>query len=149
MMRLLVAISLTLPLVILTGCGTVGNLSSSELLAPGLAIGGASLGAFVSENEDNGTRLAATAGGGLIGWISGLFVTEGIKAEKKDEFRSGYELGQSNATKSLYWNIQELHEAKKHSDGKVVYYQIPADYPADGARRTPGSVIMPIVQKSE
>lgn len=129
-----------------TGCSTVGNLTTSDLVAPGLAIGGASLGAFAANDEDEGTRLAATAGGGLIGWLAGLFVTEGVEKEKKDEFRSGYELGQSNATKSLYWNIQGLHEAKTQAESKVIYYQIPADYPNDGARRTPGSVVMPVVK---
>ena len=90
-----------------TGCSTVGNMATSELVAPGLAIGGASLGAFAAKDESDGTRLAATAGGGLIGWLAGLFITKGVDQEKKDEFRTGYELGQSNATKSLYWNIQE------------------------------------------
>ncbi len=129
-----------------TGCSTVGNLTPSDLVEPGLAIGGASLGAFAANDEDEGTRLAATAGGGLIGWLAGLFVTEGVEKEKKDEFRSGYELGQSNATKSLYWNIQSMHEAKNQPESKVIYYQIPADYPNDGAQRTPGSVVMPVVK---
>ena len=129
-----------------TGCSTVGNLATSELVSPGLAIGGASLGAFAAKNEDDGTRLAATAGGGLIGWLGGLFITKGIEQEKKDEFRSGYDLGQSNATKSLYWNIQGLHEAKNQPNSQVIYYQIPADYPADGANRTPGSVMMPVAE---
>ena len=71
-----------------TGCSTVGELSTSELVAPGLAIGGATLGAFAAENEDEGTRLAATAGGGLIGWLVGMFTTQSIKKEKKEEFRS-------------------------------------------------------------
>ena len=127
------------------GCSTVGNMATSELVAPGLAIGGASLGAFAAKDESDGTRLAATAGGGLIGWLSGLFITKGIEQEKKDEFRTGYELGQSNATKSLYWNIQGLHEAKNHPESQVIYYQIPADYPTDGANRTPGSVMLPVV----
>ena len=130
----------------MTGCSSVGELSTSELVAPGLAIGGATLGAFAAENEDEGTRLAATAGGGLIGWLVGLFTTQNIKKEKKEEFRSGYELGQSNATKSLYWNIQTLHEAKNQPDSQVIYYQIPADYPHDGAKRTPGSVLMPVTE---
>ena len=81
----------------------------------------------------------------LIGWLAGLFITKGVDQEKKDEFRTGYELGQSNATKSLYWNIQGLHEAKNQLDSQVIYYQIPADYPADGANRTPGSVMLPVV----
>lgn len=135
-----------LALFILTGCSTVGNLTPSELVAPGLAIGGASLGSFAAKDEDDGMRLAATAGGGLIGWLAGLFVTDGVEQEKKDEFRSGYELGQSNATKSMYWNIQGLHEAKNQPDATVTYYQIPADYPADGANRTPGSVLMPVAR---
>ena len=129
-----------------TGCCTVGELSTSELVAPGLAIGGATLGAFAAENEDEGTRLAATAGGGLIGWLVGMFTTQSIKKEKKEEFRSGYELGQSNATKSLYWNLQLLHEAKNQPDSQVVYYQIPADYPLDGAKRNPGSVLLPVTE---
>lgn len=127
------------------GCSTVGNLATSELVAPGLAIGGASLGAFAAKDEDDGTRLAATSGGGLIGWLSGLFITKGVEQEKKDEFRSGYELGQSNATKALYWNLQSLHEARNQPESQVIYYQIPADYPSDGAQRTPGSVLMPVV----
>ena len=72
-------------------------------------------------------------------------VQKGVDQEKKDEFRTGYELGHSNATKSLYWNIQGLHEAKNQPDSQVIYYQIPADYPADGANRTPGSVMLPVV----
>lgn len=129
----------------LSGCSTVGNVSVSELVAPGLAIGGSSLGAFAAKDEDDGTRLAATAGGGLIGWITGLFITKGVEKEKKEEFRSGYELGQSNATKSLYWQMQALHEAKNQPDSQVVYYRIPADYPQDGANRQPGDVLLPIV----
>ena len=101
-----------------TGCSTVGNMATSELVAPGLAIGGASLGAFAAKDESDGTRLAATAGGGLIGWLAGLFITKGVDQEKKDEFRTGYELGQSNATKSLYWNIQGLHEAKNQPESQ-------------------------------
>jgi hypothetical protein len=132
----------------LTGCSTVGKLTGSDLVAPGLAVGGATLGAFATEDEDSGTRLAATAGGGLIGYLTGLFFSEGAKSGKKEEFRSGYELGQSNATKSLYWNIQKLHEAQNQPESKVVYYQIPVDYPDDGAKRTPGSVVMPIVQSN-
>lgn len=130
----------------ITGCSTIGKLSPSDLVAPGLVIGGASLGAFAAKDESDGTRLAATAGGGLLGWLASIFVTDGVDQEKKDEFRSGYELGQSNATKSLYWNIQSLHTAKNQQDSKVVYYQIPADYPQDGANRTPGSVVMPIAE---
>ena len=130
----------------MTGCSTVSNTSISELVAPGLAISGATLGALGAKDESEGTRLAATAGGGLIGWLVGLFVTKGIQQEKKDEFRSGYELGQSNATKSLYWQIQQLHEAKNQPDSQVVYYQIPADYPNDGANRTDGTVMLPVAQ---
>ena len=33
------------------GCSTVGNMATSELVAPGLAIGGASLGAFAAKDE--------------------------------------------------------------------------------------------------
>lgn len=76
-----------------SGCSAVGNMATSELVAPGLGIGGASLGAFAAKDESDGTRLAATAGGGLIGWLTGLFVTKGVDQEKKDEFRTGYELG--------------------------------------------------------
>ena len=130
----------------MTGCSTVSNTRISELVAPGLAISGATLGALGAKDESEGTRLAATAGGGLVGWLVGLFVTKGIEQEKKDEFRSGYELGQSNATKSLYWQIQQLHEAKNQPDSQVVYYQIPADYPNDGAKRTDGTVMLPVVQ---
>jgi len=148
-MKLLTSAFFVLLLAGLTGCSTVSNLSTSDLVTPGLAIGGATLGAFATEDEDSGTQLAATAGGGLLGWLAGLFLTEGVESEKKEEFRSGYELGQSNATKSLYWNMQALHEAKNQSGSKVIYYQIPADYPDDGARRTPGSVVMPIVQCNE
>ena len=36
----------------MSGCSTVGNLATSELVAPGLAIGGASLGAFAANDED-------------------------------------------------------------------------------------------------
>lgn len=130
----------------LTGCSTVSNTTISELVAPGLAISGATLGALGAKEESEGTRLAATAGGGLIGWLVGLFITKGIQQEKKDEFRSGYELGQSNATKSLYWQIQQLHEAKNQPDSQVIYYQIPADYPNDNANRTEGTVLLPVVQ---
>lgn len=129
-----------------TGCSTVSNTSIPELVAPGLAIGGATLGAFASKDESEGNRLAATAGAGLIGWLAGLFVTKGIQQEKKDEFRSGYELGQSNATKSLYWQFQQLHEGKNRPESEVVYYQIPADYPDDGANRTDGTVLFPVVR---
>ena len=129
-----------------TGCSTVGNMATAELVAPGLAIGGASLGAFAAKDESDGTSLAATAGGGLIGWLAGLFITQGVDQEKKDEVRTGYELGQSNATNSLYWNIQGLHEAKKQPESQVIYDQIPADYPVDGANRTPGSVMLPVVR---
>ena len=130
----------------MTGCSTVSNTSISELVAPGLAIGGATLGALGAKDESEGTRIAATAGGGLVGWLVGLFVTKGIQQEKKDEFRSGYELGQSNASKSLYWQIQQLHEAKNQPDSQVIYYRIPADYPNDGANRTDGTVMLPVVQ---
>ena len=130
----------------MTGCSTVSSTSISELVAPGLAVGGGTLGAFAAQHESEGTRLAATAGGGLIGWLAGLFLTKGIQQEKKKEFRSGYELGQSNATKSLYWQMQQLHEAKNQVDSQVVYYQIPADYPNDGANRTEGTVLLPVVQ---
>ncbi len=130
----------------ITGCSTVSNTRISDLVAPGLAISGATLGALGAKDESEGTRLVATAGGGLIGWLVGLFFTKGIEQEKKDEFRSGYELGQSNATKSLYWQIQQLHEAKNQPDSQVVYYQIPADYPDDGAKRTDGTVMLPVVK---
>lgn len=130
----------------MTGCSTVSNTRISDLVAPGLAISGATLGALGAKDESEGTRLVATAGGGLIGWLVGLFFTKGIEQEKKDEFRSGYELGQSNATKSLYWQIQQLHEAKNQPDSQVVYYQIPADYPDDGAKRTDGTVMLPVVK---
>lgn len=130
----------------MTGCSTVSNTRISDLVAPGLAISGATLGALGAKDESEGTQLVATAGGGLIGWLVGLFFTKGIEQEKKDEFRSGYELGQSNATKSLYWQIQQLHEAKNQPDSQVVYYQIPADYPDDGAKRTDGTVMLPVVK---
>ena len=130
----------------MSGCSTVSSTKVSELVAPGLAVGGGTIGAWAAKNESDGTRLAATAGGGLIGWIAGLFITKGVEEEKKEEFRSGYELGQSNATKSLYWQLQQLHEAKNQPDSTVIYYHIPADYPEDGANRTPGSIVLPVVQ---
>ena len=130
----------------MSGCSSVGSLSTSEQVAPGLAIGSATLGAFATEDADNGTRIATTAGSGLVGWLVGMFTTQKIQKEKKEEFRSGYELGQSNAVKSLYWNIQSLHEAKNQPENQVIYYQIPADYPSDGANRTPGSVLMPVTE---
>lgn len=133
----------------ISGCSSVGKLTTSDLVTPGLVIGGASLGAFAAEGESEGTRLAATAGGGLLGWLASVFITDGVQQEKKDEFRSGYELGQSNATKSLYWNMQSLHEARNQPDSRVIYYQIPADYPQDGANRTPGSVMMPIAHDAK
>lgn len=83
---------------------------------------------------------------GLIGWLAGLFMTKGIQQEKRDEFRSGYELGQSNATKSLYWTLQALHEGTSQPPSQVTYYRIPADYPADGAKRTEGSIVLPVIQ---
>ena len=144
--KLIYCIGISSLILSMTGCSTVSNTRISELVAPGLAIGGATLGALGAIDESEGTRLAATAGGGLVGWLVGLFVTKGIEQEKKDEFRSGYELGQSNATKSLYWQIQQLHEAKNQPDSQVVYYQIPADYPNDGAKRTDGTVMLPVVQ---
>lgn len=131
---------------LLSGCSTVSKTAISELVAPGLAIGGGTLGAFAAQDGSNGARLAATAGGGLIGWLTGLFITKGIEQEKQDEFRSGYELGQSNAAKSLYWQMQKLHEAQNRQNSQVVYYRIPADEPQDGANRTPGSVLMPVVE---
>ncbi len=130
----------------ISGCANVCRMNTAELVSPGLAIGGATLGAFAAEDESEGTRLAATAGGGLIGFLAGLFITDGQEKEKKEEFRSGYELGQSNATKSLYWNLQKLHESKNQPDAQVIYYQIPADYPQDGANRNSGTVLMPVVQ---
>ena len=144
--KLIYCIGISALILSMTGCSTVSNTRISELVAPGLAISGATLGALGAKDESEGTRLAATAGGGLVGWLVGLFVTKGIEQEKKDEFRSGYELGQSNATKSLYWQIQQLHEAKNQPDSQVVYYQIPADYPNDGANRTDGTVMLPVVQ---
>jgi hypothetical protein len=144
--KLIYCIGISALILSMTGCSTVSNTRISELVAPGLAISGATLGALGTKDESEGTRLAATAGGGLVGWLVGLFVTKGIEQEKKDEFRSGYELGQSNATKSLYWQIQQLHEAKNQPDSQVIYYRIPADYPNDGANRTDGTVLLPVVQ---
>lgn len=144
--KLIYCIGVSALILSMTGCSTVSNTSISELVAPGLATGGATLGALGAKDESEGTRIAATAGGGLVGWLVGLFVTKGIQQEKKDEFRSGYELGQSNASKSLYWQIQQLHEAKNQPDSQVIYYRIPADYPNDGANRTDGTVMLPVVQ---
>ena len=40
----------------LTGCSTVSNTTISELVAPGLAISGATLGALGAKEESEGTR---------------------------------------------------------------------------------------------
>lgn len=118
----------------------------SDLVAPGLGIAGSTIGAYATRDESSGTQAAWTAGGGLIGFLAGLFLKKGVDEEKKDEFRTGYELGQSNASKSLYWNIQKLHNGENASNEKVVYYNIPASYPNDGVARVPGMVVMPVVE---
>ena len=50
----------------MSGCSTVSSTKVSELVAPGLAVGGGTIGAGAAKNESDGTRLAATAGGGVV-----------------------------------------------------------------------------------
>jgi len=130
----------------LPSCSSVSNLNPSDLVAPGLGIIGSTIGAYATKDESTGTQMAATAGGGLAGILAGWFIKKGVEDEKQKEFRTGYELGQSNASKSLYWNIQKLHNGAHDSKEKVVYYNIPASYPNDGVARVPGSVVMPVVE---
>jgi hypothetical protein len=131
------------------GCSTVGNLKASSFVSPALAVGGGTLGAYATRGESEGTQIAATAAGGFTGWLAGLFLTEGIEKEKKDEFRTGYELGQSNATKSLYWSYQKLHEGKKSSHENIVYVNLPSPQINDGAKRAPSYVAFPIVSNKQ
>ena len=133
---------------LLSACSSVSNLKASNFVSPALAVGSGTIGAYVTRGESKGTQIAATTAGGFTGWLVGLFLTEGIDKEKKDEFRTGYELGQSNATKSLYWSYQKLHEAKKSSNESIVYVNLPTPPINDGARRNLSFVSFPIVSNN-
>ena len=146
---ILFTMSILSAMLFINGCSTVGNLKASQFVSPALAVGGGTLGAYATRGESEGTQIAATAAGGFTGWLAGLFLTEGIDKEKKEEFRTGYELGQSNATKSLYWSYQKLHEAKKSSKNSVVYVNLPAPYINDGAKRAPSFISFPIVESNK
>lgn len=128
------------------GCAQMANTPKSALLTPLLTAGGGAAGLYAGKDKDIGTQMAYAGGGALGGYLAGQFLEAGFKEEKAKEFRAGYDLGQSNATKNLYWNIQKLHEAQNAGNNQLIYYQLPIQYPQDGANRVPGSVMMPVVE---
>lgn len=131
----------------LCGCtaSQIKNSSASDILAPGLGLGGAMVGLYAAEGEDTGTQLAATGAGGLAGFLLGQFIESGFEDEKAKEFKSGFDLGRSNASKELYWNYQKLHEAQDGGDVKLRLYELPTLYPDDGVNRVPDTITLPVM----
>lgn len=145
MKRVIIVFSAGLLLVAASGCAQMANTPKSELLTPLLTAGGGAAGLYAGKDKDIGTQMAYAGAGALGGYLAGEFISYGFKEEKAKEFRAGYDLGQSNATKNLYWNIQKLHEAQNEGNNQLIYYQLPIQYPQDGVNRVPGSVMMPVV----
>lgn len=134
--------------VFLCGCTTsqIKKSSPADVLAPGLGLGGALIGLYAAEGEDQGTQLVATGVGGLAGYLLGEFVENGFEDDKAKEFKAGFDLGRSNASKELYWNYQKLHEAQNGGDVKLRMYELPAVYPDDGINRVPDAITLPVME---
>ena len=87
-------------------------------------------------------RRAAAAGAFLLG----QFIENDFKEEKAKEYRAGYDLGRANSIKELYWLTQQLHRAQDGDQPQMQMYELPVQYPADGAKYVPDTVYLPVVK---
>ena len=85
---------------------------------------------------------AAAAGAFLLG----QFIENDFKEEKAKEYRAGYDLGRANSIKELYWLTQQLHRAQDGDQPQMQMYELPVQYPADGAKYVPDTVYLPVVK---
>ena len=115
----------------LCGCSSsqLANTSASGLLAPALGLGGGLAGLYA-------------AGAFLLG----QFIENDFKEEKAKEYRAGYDLGRANSIKELYWLTQQLHRAQDGDQPQMQMYELPVQYPADGAKYVPDTVYLPVVK---
>ena len=132
----------------LCGCSSsqLANTSASGLLAPALGLGGGLAGLYATEDEDIGTQLAATGAAAAGAFLLGQFIENDFKEEKAKEYRAGYDLGRANSIKELYWLTQQLHRAQDGDQPQMQMYELPVQYPADGAKYVPDTVYLPVVK---
>ena len=116
------------------------------MLAPALGLGGALAGSYVAKDEDDGTRLAATGAAAAGAFLLGQFIETDFREEKAKEYRAGYDLGRSNSVKELYWLYQKLHQAEDGESRSSRIYELPVQYPNDGVKYVPSSVVLSIVE---
>ena len=132
----------------LCGCSSsqLANTSASGLLAPALGLGGGLAGLYATEDEDIGTQLAATGAAAAGAFLLGQFIENDFKEEKAKEYRAGYDLGRANSIKELYWLTQLLHRAQDGDQPQMQMYELPVQYPANGAKYVPDTVYLPVVK---
>ena len=133
---------------VLSGCsaGQIANTQAAQLISPALGIAGAAAGLYAAEGESQGTQIAVTSAAAAGGYLLGQFIEYGFKDEKKKEFRAGYDLGRSNAAKELYWLYQKLHQAEEGGETRTRLYELPVQYPDNGVKHVPDSVLLPVVE---
>lgn len=103
-------------------------------------------GLFATEGDDIGTQMAATGAAAAGTFLLGQFIQNNFQEEKAKEYKAGYDLGRSNSTKELYWLYQKLHQAQDGDEVRMKYYELPMQYPADGVKYVPDSVVLPVIE---
>ena len=101
---------------------------------------------YEKEDKDVGTQLAATGAAAAGAFLLGQFIENDFKEEKAKEYRAGYDLGRANSIKELYWLTQQLHRAQDGDQPQMQMYELPVQYPADGAKYVPDTVYLPVVK---
>lgn len=147
-MKLLITLIAVTAGILLCGCSStqIAQTSASSLLAPALGLGGALVGSYVAQDEDEGTRLAATGAAAAGAFLLGQFIENGFKEEKAKEYKAGYDLGRSNSTKELYWLYQKLHQAEEGESTRSRIYELPVQYPNNGVKYVPSSVSLSVTE---
>ncbi len=124
----------------------IAKTQASQLLAPALGLGGALAGSYMTKNEDDGTRLAATGAAAAGAFLLGQFIENGFKEEKAKEYKAGYDLGRSNSAKELYWLYQKLHKAEEGEITRSRIYELPVQYPNNGVKYVPSSISLSVTE---
>ena len=116
------AVSLAFTLAV-SGCGTVRDTAVTGITTAG----GAAIGSEISGGRPEGAAIGAGAGlltGLGLGWLG--------RKDRENHYRSGYEKGQSDSVKQLYWAGKEQHKRSEGEEYSQNYYVIQTPEFVDG-----------------
>lgn len=131
---------------VLVSCG---NITREDGIQTAGALGGGALGYSLADDDDD--RAAFSAGGALLGGLasSQLAGNQDYKKGLKDGKELGFEEGQADASKRLYWTLQQSQSSQQTAGNvRLQEVDIAPTYTEDGRYLMSRKVIMPIVDPS-